>query len=298
MTSFLQRPPDPTYRTVLVPLDGSAFASGALPTANALAQKFGATVQTVTVAGSDDEAQHARSTAAGALGTEPDDPRVHLEFDPDVAGAVQRCASQLESCLVCLTTRGRGRVAGAVLGSTARDIVARIAAPVVVAGPEVVFLDPADPEDPRPLGTDHLVACVDGTPSSEQGLPMARAWARALGMRLTIVTVAEPCPPPMRIGDPWRRHHGPNEDADLYMDRLRERWAPEIPDVQTAVVYDPISPGDGMKEYLGSHPTGLVAVTSHVREPLARLMHGSGAAGIVQTSTAPVLVVPAHAVEG
>ena len=45
-----RRGPDPAYRPVLVPLDGSHFADGAIPTAGALAARFGATVHTVTVA--------------------------------------------------------------------------------------------------------------------------------------------------------------------------------------------------------------------------------------------------------
>jgi nucleotide-binding universal stress UspA family protein len=297
MDTFPTRAADPTYRTVLVPLDGSEFASGALPTARALAQRFGAVVHTVTVAGSNDELRRSQGEAGRALGTDPGDPRIHAELDPDVARAVERCSSELDACLVCLATHGRGRVSGVVLGSTGREIVARVAAPAVVVGPGVVVLDPGDAQAPRPLGADHVVACVDGTPGSELGLPIAAAWAYALGMRLTIVTVAEPCPPPVRIGDPWRRRHGPNEDADDYVRRLGERWALEAAGLETFVIYDPISPGDGMNDYLTSHPAGLVVVTSHLRDPLGRLVHASGAAGIVRTSTAPVLVVPAQAVE-
>jgi nucleotide-binding universal stress UspA family protein len=50
MNLSAHRPPDPTYHTILVPLDGSDFANGALPTARALAARFAATIHTVTVA--------------------------------------------------------------------------------------------------------------------------------------------------------------------------------------------------------------------------------------------------------
>ena len=43
----------PPFTDVLVPLDGSHVADGAIPTARALAARFGATVHTVTVAASD-----------------------------------------------------------------------------------------------------------------------------------------------------------------------------------------------------------------------------------------------------
>jgi nucleotide-binding universal stress UspA family protein len=298
MNSSLQRAADPVYNTVLVPLDGSQLAAGAIPTACALATRFGATVHTVTVAVSDLAGQRIRSKAADALGTDSDDARIHVEVDTDVAGTVRRCAAQLEPCLVCLSTHGRGRLTGTVVGSTARDIIGRSGVPVVVAGPYVVDLDPEDRTATPPFGVDHLVACVDGTPTSERGLAVAAAWAHVLGMKLTVATVAEPCPPPVRIGAPWRRHHGPNEDADEYVRRLRERWAPEVPALETVVIYDAVSAAAGMNDYLAAHPAGLIAVTSHLRDPLTHLVFGSGAADIIRTSTAPALVVPVQAVEG
>jgi nucleotide-binding universal stress UspA family protein len=293
----VRRAADPSHRTILVPLDGSRFAEGAIPTAEALAARFGATVHTVTVAVSDFEQRRMRIEAARSLGTGPDDPRIHIEVDTDFAGAVHRRASDLDSCLVCLSTHGRGRIAGTLIGSTARDIVERGRHPVVVAGPLVVHPDP-EKAVIAPLGVDRLVVCVDGTPDSERGLSIAAAWAHALGMRLTIVTVAEPSPPPVRIGAPWRRHHGPNEDADAYLRHLGGRWVREAPGLETSVVYDPISPADGMRDFLAAHPAGLVAVTSHLRSGVPHLVLGSGAAGIIRSSTAPTLVVPVLPVKG
>lgn len=297
MNTPTQRAPDPVVRTILVPLDGSRFADGALPTARALAKRFGATVHTVTVGISDFEVDRMRAEAAAALGCAVDDPRVHVVVDTNVAAGVHWCASQLESCVVCLSTHGRGRVSGSVIGSTARDIIEGSGYPVVVAGPLVVHPDPEDRTATPPLEVDHLVACVDGTHESELGLPVAAAWADALGMKFTIVTVAEPCPPPVRIGAPWRRHHGPNEDADEYMRRLGDAWAYAAPGLDTAVVYDPIGPGPGMTDYLREHPTGLLAVTSHLREPLPHLVFGSGAADIVHASSAPALVIPVDSLQ-
>jgi nucleotide-binding universal stress UspA family protein len=297
MNSSTHRAPDPVYGTILVPLDGSHLADGAIPTARVLAARFGATVHTVSVAASARELHLIRGEAARALGADPDDPRIHVEVDTDVAGAVQRRASDLDSCLVCLSTHGRGRVAGTLIGSTARDIIERGHQPAVIAGPRVVHPDPEHETAIPPLRVDHLVVCVDGTPASERGLPVAAAWAHALGMKLTVVTVAEPCPPPARIGAPWRRHHGPNEDADEYLRHLGERWALDAPGLETCVVYDPTSAAAGMHDYLAGHPTGLVAVTSHRRDRVPHMVFGSGVADIVHASTAPVLVVPAQAVE-
>ncbi|HEX5615742.1 MAG TPA: universal stress protein [Acidimicrobiia bacterium] len=293
MNSCARRDLDPIHRTVLVPLDATRFADAAIPTARALAARFGATVHTVSVVVSDFERDRIRAQGARALDTDPTDPRIHVEVDSDVAAGVHRCAARLDESLICLSTHARGRVGGTLIGSTARDIIERARRPVVVAGPLVVDPDPDDRSVAAPLGVDRLVACVDGTTGSEAGLRVAAAWAHALGMKLTVVTVAEPCPPPLRIGAPWRRHHGPQEDADEYVRRLAETWALEAPGLDTVVVYDPIGVGPGLRDHLEEHPAGLVAVTSRLRDRVPHLVLGSGAADIVHASNVPVLVIPA-----
>jgi nucleotide-binding universal stress UspA family protein len=55
------------------------------------------------------------------------------------------------------------------------------------------------------LEVHHLVACVDGTPTSDRGLAVAAAWAHVLGMKLTAAIMAEPCPPPGGAGGRTRR---------------------------------------------------------------------------------------------
>ena len=210
------------YNAVLVPLDGSELAEGAMPTARALATRFGATVHTVTVAGSDFEWQRIRAKPPRRSAPTP---RTHASTSSSTPTSPVPCNAaprgSTPAWCVCRPTGGGASWARWWLDR--RDIIERGGAPVVVAGPFVVRSDPEDRALTAPLAVDHLVACVDGTPTSERGLAVAAAWAHALGMKLTMVTVAEPCPPPVRIGAPWRRHHGPNEDADEYVRRLGER---------------------------------------------------------------------------
>jgi nucleotide-binding universal stress UspA family protein len=111
-------------------------------------------------------------------------------------------------------------------------------------------------------------------------------------MSLTILTVADPSPPPLRSDVAWPRHHGPNEDADAYMARLGEQWKNAAPSVDTHVIYDPIGPGQGLQLYLSDNPAGLVAVTTQARTGVQRVLFGAHAADIVYWSTAPVLIVP------
>jgi nucleotide-binding universal stress UspA family protein len=142
-----------------------------------------------------------------------------------------------------------------------------------------------------PLSVPSLVACVDGSASSEAVLPAAAAWAATFGMSLTILTVADPALPPMDEGDVWKRRYGPDGNAELYAAGLADTWKHAV-HVKGEVVYDPIGPSSGVKAYLDRHPAGLLAVTTHARQGWRRLLFGAGAAGIVRVSDVPTLIVP------
>jgi nucleotide-binding universal stress UspA family protein len=284
----------PGYEHVLVPLDGSDLAADAIGTARALAERFGADLHTVSAAPTPAAADKLRLHAAAMLGTGADDPRIDVEVAGDPASVITQRAEKLETCLVCMSTHGRGRVSGAVMGSVARRVLETRNQPIVAVGPFADRPAPFSPKKPVPLSANHLVACVDGGEASEHVLPVAAGWATALGMSMTILTVAEPTPPPLQEPPRWHRLHGPNEDAEAYLHGLAERWRGQVPELQTQVVYDPISAAGGMRTYLDSHRADLLAVTTHGRSGLQRLVLGAGAASIIHASTAPVLVVPIH----
>ena len=292
MNNSTQRAPDPVYGTILVPLDGSHLADGAIPTAHVLAARFGATVHAVSVAAFGSRAAPHHGEATRALGADPDDPRIHVEVDTDVAGAVQapRLRASTPVWSAC-RHHGRGRVAGTLIGSTARDMHRRGRQPAVITGPFVVHPDPEHETAIPPLRVDHLVACVDGTPASEHGLPVAAAWAHALGMKLTVVTVAEPCPPRPASAPPGDATTDPTRTpTNTFVisansgHSTRRAWRPASSTTPSASppACTTTSPG---------HPTGLVAVISHGRDQVRHTMvFGSGVADIVHASTAPVLV--------
>ncbi len=280
------------YSHVLVPLDGSKFAAAAVQTARALAARFDAEVHGVSVAEHPDEVDVLRRQAAETLGSEGAAERVHVVVGDDPAAAIAETASGLGSALVCLSTHGRGRVTGAFVGSVARSLLQGAREPIIAVGPLADRPRPFASTAPVPLSVPRLVACVDGSPASESLLPVAGAWADALGMSLTILTVAEPIPPPIQPEATWYRRHGPEEDADAYARRLAERWKDVAGQVDSLVVYDPISPADGLRTYLDQQPAGMVAVTTHARTGLRRVLLGADAANIVHASTAPALVVP------
>ena len=187
-------------RHVLVPLDGSEFALQALPTARVLAERFRSELQAIGVAGADDDAQRLRSLASAALGVDVGDDRAMVVTGGEPAETIARRAAELGSCVVCLTTHGRGRLQGALVGSVARSLLQRSSEPMVALGPSAdnPGWTPRPRSWPEPLSVPRVVACVDGSDTSEQVLPIAGAWARALGMSMTILTVADDAPTPIR----------------------------------------------------------------------------------------------------
>ena len=196
--------------------------------------------------------------------------------------AILTATRQLPRHVVCMTSHGRGRSAN-LMGSVAADLAARSSDPLVLIGPQA-------PDDHRLAG--RLVACVDGSTPSESVLPTAASWAAALGLGLSIVTVAEPVPDPVTPGAPYHRMHGPDIVAEDYIDRLVQHWQGHGLDVDGDAVYDPVSVAGGLADYLEGRAAALVAANTHARTGIARLVLGSVTAGIVHHAAAPVLVIP------
>jgi nucleotide-binding universal stress UspA family protein len=279
------------YDHVLIPLDGSKFAAEALETAAALAERFGAALHAISVAGDEQDADRLRTTLPEIVRAGGDSASAQVVVGDDPVTEILRRAQQLDPCLVCLSTHGRGRIAGAVIGSAARELLQRSPASIVAVGPSA--RQPSFVYDwPAPLTVPRLVACVDGSAPSEAVLTVAAQWATTLDMELSILTVSEPLPPPLRPDTTQRRRHGPDGDADAYVAQLAAQLDSPDRNVTAHVAYDPLSPARGVQAHLGPHPAGLVAVTTHARTGMQRLWFGATAASIIQAATVPVLVVP------
>jgi hypothetical protein len=109
-----------------------------------------------------------------------------------------------------------------------------------------------------------MVACVDGSTTSEQILPIAAGWANALKMSLTIMTVIEDAPPPIRP-DHRSARYGDHPDAESYIEQVVEQWRTRVPELDGKVVRDPLGPAGGIRAHLEQRPAGLVALTTLCR---------------------------------
>jgi nucleotide-binding universal stress UspA family protein len=270
--------------TVLVTLDGSKASARAIPIGSSLADSVNARLRFLAVSDDGVGTQALRRDVEQLIGGSAVG-SVEIISASAAGPAILGAAAPMTRAAVCMASHGRSRSA-ALVGSVTNEVAARSLAPIVAVGPRV---DPGHAFDGR------VVACVDGSPASEAGLPLVAAWAAALELPLSIITVAEPVPEPVTRGGRYRRMHGPDVDADAYIAALVERWSGHGLDVDGRAIYDPVDVVGAALDHAAGGDTALLATTTRARRGPARLLMGSVAAALVRGSAAPVLLVPPHA---
>jgi nucleotide-binding universal stress UspA family protein len=259
---------DSIPKTLVVPLDGSDFARRAVPVAADLAGSFDADLVLTTTALTDDkEMRDVAPVWLGDAATASGYARVRtvLAQDDHAAAAIADLVAGLPDAAICMSTRGRGRIVTAALGSVATDVVRLVNAPVVLVGPDCV-------DEPNANGS--MVVCHDGSEAADAILAPARTWARALGVRVTVVHVLHPL------------------DVE----------GAQAPTTGVAHVMTYFGEGTTVRVARSSYPAGaildvvdelhplLVAMSTHGRTGLARITLGSVATDVVRSSLCPVLV--------
>lgn len=274
------------YQAVLVPLDGSRRFEQALGPARMLADRFGAALHVVAAGVHRDESWWYQRYL-DRVGADLPGVTTHRVGLPVVADGIVATARALDPCLVCMSTHGRARSA-AVTGSTSAAVAARIGRPLVAIGPRVGALDAA-------AASDRLVVSLDGTPLAEEILPTAAAWARRFGLRLSLVTAADPVLLRSRLArerDEAVRPYGHHGDPLAYLRAVASLSPLGDLQVDSQVLWGLAYPHVVVGDHLDRHPALAVAATTHARRGVSRAVLGSDVARIVHRSPVPVLVQP------
>lgn len=301
------------YQSILVPLDGSEFSARALPTAAAIARRTGATLHLVVVfdpsamlhfapgeasipafdatminsrcaelrAWVEEQAGSIANTGVPALG----------EFlEGTVVEALAEQALATAADLVVMTTHARGGMDRLRIGSVAASFLGRCHIPVFLVRPDSA-------NAPRPgyeLPSGRLMVTLDGSAFGESILPHASRFASATGMTLELVHVAEPVANPLSLfgADALVAEDFVSSDeeatAAIYLAtqaaRLEKGTTP-----QTKVLSDN-SPARAIVNYAHAAQPGAIAIATHGRSGLMRLIVGSVADQVMQGVEQPVLV--------
>lgn len=290
-----------TLKRILVGVDGSATSSRALRFAIERAQRHGSALAVgyvmnrtaVAIAMSnpygyvdptpmldaiDDEADELlESSIAAAKGFDVSATSVKLEGPP--AEAVVQRAKETHADLVVVGTHGRHGIGRLVIGSVAEGVVRTCTAPVFVI-----------PQNGAPSAgpLNRALVCIDGSPASELALTFALRFAEVENTRLTLCTVAEP---ESRTGEFDRvrfLHQEIETKAREALTAAHERTK-GFPQVDSQLLH-----GDAVTEIVSLAQrvsADCIFTGTHGRGGIPRLILGSVASGLLQTSRIPVCTV-------
>lgn len=300
------------YRRIMVPLDGSCFGDYALPAAAALARRTGGMLDLVHV-----------HRPLGALGNYDADPgfehltELYRDLDAVVSGAeherMRRVADELrrahavdvmtivlqgddvaatlrehalESSIdfVVMSSHGQGGVRPFGVGSVASRLVHDMAVPVLVMRP-----DSDSPAMPAAPAFRQVLVPLDGSRRSEEVLPAARELAYPFGSDVTLLQVIEHGLWPMNVIELQQRDVDRKEAARAYLEgvgeRMRDMWAE--PSLAVAAHG---SVAQGILDAAEGTGADLIALATHGRAGLSRLVMGSVAAELLRATHLPLLL--------
>jgi nucleotide-binding universal stress UspA family protein len=297
----------PALRSVLVPLDASPLAEQALPLAAAIARSTRARLRLVLVHQSpspptDDltarlatsielatrkaEREYLKRTAATLRGRSKRQVTGVTLAGP-VGPTLTKYIGEIGADLVVMTTHGRSGIRRAWLGSVADHLVRSLDIPIVLVTAH---------EAPSAAEPEEILVALDGSPLAEGVLQPAATLARALEARLSLLQVVPPVPlvtdPPL----PWALGFDQGlttirrQQAQDYLDDVAQRLRDKGLEVSgAAVVAAPVA--QAILDVARAEAVGMLAVATHGRGGLRRVMLGSVADKLVRGAEKPVLVV-------
>jgi nucleotide-binding universal stress UspA family protein len=284
--------------TILLPLDGSPLAEQSLPYAASLARRSGAKIVLVRAAQAHTlldidagEAQIAAirraeqdlEAAATRLRAEGVKAEVHVYYDQPIP-AILDAARRHEAGLIVMSTHGRSGLGRMMYGSVADDVLRHAEVPVLLVP---ATIDHAWPSD-QPLT---ILVPLDGSALAEEALASTGLLAEPLGARLHLLRVVEPPRYPL-YGDGYV--YVPFDDAAelqqarAYLDELAGRLADTGTDVSIEVAVG--LPSSVVPRVARESQADVIAMATHGRGGLARLVLGSVATGTLQRAHVPLLL--------
>lgn len=308
------------YDTVMVPLDGSGFAESTLSTAVTLARRTGATIHVTTVQEPlpsyvqskwDEELGGAAERYLGRvverLEASGVDATSRVLTGP-VADTLVDHGEETGVDLAVMTTHGRGPLSRAWLGSVADALVRHASYPVLLLRPdedeeeEEEALPGALPTTgPRATGpvepappVRRVVVPLDGSELAETVLEPAIDLTGADGVEYVLLRMV---PYPHDVASPYLpdtvQHNVEEmetwkEEAGRYLDGVAERLPSEL-DVRTVVAVGGQA-ALGIRNVAREEEADLVAMATHGRGGLARVLLGSVADKVIRSSHIPILL--------
>ena len=279
---------------ILVPLDGSVAAEAILPHVRRLLRRKDSEVLLLRVAVPppvEEQMSMIEASLAAAreyvggikerLEQQGVRARAEARLGPP-AGTILEVAEEKNVSLIAMATHGRTGLKRALFGSVAEQVLRKSTAPVFVVRPFWSYeLQPPGRTEARPFKG--ILVPTDRSEPSRAVLAPAIEIARLFGARMVFLNVLEP----------GRDKAG---DEGLARERLQE-YADQAKGLETAVVVDR---GEAAKTILDNarfHGCDLIAMTTHGRSGLSRMVVGSVTEKVLRDAALPLLVVRAAKVK-
>ncbi len=300
------------YKNILVPLDGSQVAEQVLPYARSLAGALDLPVELVhavepEIIATYTDPNHGRyvdiveSTLKeealrylnGIRGSLPNTSKVtcSAEFGKPADVIIASAAGE-PGTLIAMATHGHSGFQRWLLGSVAEKVLQMTASPLLLVRATEKTKSAAP-------SWKTVVAPLDGSQIAEQALPHACELARRLDLELVLLRVyAMPV-----MGFNAEDYYTPNldkllkqaeDEARLYIEEKAAYLKREGLRRVSAVFVEGQSAGQ-IIDFARKTPDSLIAMCSHGRSGLGRLVLGSVTSRVVRHSGDPVLVVRASA---
>jgi nucleotide-binding universal stress UspA family protein len=292
------------FRTIMVPLDRSPLAEQALPLAQDLAWRAGATLDLVGAHG-------LYSLADSAAGRLPYSAAEDAEFrrlehlyleeaanhltasrlvpirtavlDGFVVDALLDRQRATSADLIVMTTHGRGPVSRALLGSVADELIRRTPVPVLLLRPR----SESAPHQPEPV-LNHVLIALDGSPLAEQVLPPAFELARLWEARCTLIRVFQSSQPPS-VHTSCRPCAPEEAEAMAYLEAIARQARAEGLRVDARIVTSR-HVAETLLAQAHELPGNVIALATHGRGGLHRMLVGRVADQVIRGSAAAVLI--------
>ncbi len=296
---------------ILVPLDGSEFGEMALPYATLLAKRTSLPLHLVHVhvphtpghmlentqyqfEGVDmeeydrdhrDEEEHYLRTLTDGLATDLTAPVTWELLDGHVCQTLECRAREVDAALVVMSTHGRSGLSRLWLGSNVDGLVRHT--------DRVMLLVPskaAEAAEGQP-SMGHVLLALDGSELGEAIIDPALSLTRSMGGRLTLLHVI---PTHLHVGAraapiPVGHLEASRSAAREYLDRIADGLAKRGVEASVRIL-EHRSVSEGIIEAAEQEGADLIALGTHGRGQINRLVLGSVADKVIRSSSTPVLV--------
>jgi nucleotide-binding universal stress UspA family protein len=303
-------------RSILVPLDGSIFGEHALPLAMSMARRLDASLHLIHVHSLldatyaelqvfdntlDQELRGKEREYLHAIQKQVQDrlsvPVTIRNVDGEIATVIREQADSLRANWVVMTTHARGPIGRFWLGSVTDELVRSLPIPLVAVHPQ-----DHPPDLAKEQTIQHMLIPLDGTPLAEQILEPALTLGKPMNADYTLLRVVTPVYPVTLPAEPAifgsvatdimdrveKMHTELRKEATEYLDKIAQRLRSENLTVHTRDVVDE-QPGVAILDSAKA-PVDMIAIETHGRGGLSRLLLGSVADKVIRGSKLPILV--------